>query len=138
MSKSNLIDIELIKKYVDITEEELMMRLVKDAVGLQKEAEENKHRSEVQERLADPEYRKYVIMFWKEYDYLKQYFTDDEIIEAAAEFMPKSFLVTDHPFLNVMDIPSLQKCVVAGKEKFKKKRLFIPWLMITRFIVLIP
>lgn len=95
MSKSNLIDIELIKKYVDITEEELMMRLVKDAVGLQKEAEENKHRSEVQERLADPEYRKYVIMFWKEYDYLKQYFTDDEIIEAAAEFMPKSFLVTE-------------------------------------------
>lgn len=84
MSKSNLIDIELIKKYVNITEEELMMRLVKDAVGLQKEAEENKHRSEVQERLADPEYRKYVIMFWKEYDYLKQYFTDDEIIEAAA------------------------------------------------------
>ena len=36
MAKNNLIDIELIKQYVDITEEELMMRLVKDAVGLQK------------------------------------------------------------------------------------------------------
>ena len=35
MAKNNLIDIELIKQYVDITEEELMMRLVKDAVGLQ-------------------------------------------------------------------------------------------------------
>ena len=27
MAKNNLIDIELIKQYVDITEEELMMRL---------------------------------------------------------------------------------------------------------------
>lgn len=92
---NKMIDIEMIKQYVDISEEELMMRLVKDAVGLQEEAEKNKHKKEVKERLADPEYRKYVLMFWKEYDYLKQYFTDDEIIEAAAKFMPKFFLVTE-------------------------------------------
>ena len=52
MAKNNLIDIELIKQYVDITEEELMMRLVKDAVGLQKEAERNKRRKEMEDRLA--------------------------------------------------------------------------------------
>ena len=51
MAKNNLIDIELIKQYVDITEEELMMRLVKDAVGLQKEAERNKRRKETEDRL---------------------------------------------------------------------------------------
>lgn len=63
MAKNNLIDIELIKQYVDITEEELMMRLVKDAVGLQKEAERNKRRKEMEDRLADPDFRKYVLMF---------------------------------------------------------------------------
>ena len=61
MAKNNLIDIELIKQYVDITEEELMMRLVKDAVGLQKEAERNKCRKEMEDRLADPDFRKYVL-----------------------------------------------------------------------------
>ena len=55
---NKMIDIEMIKQYVDISEEELMMRLVKDAVGLQEEAEKNKHKKEVKERLADPEYRK--------------------------------------------------------------------------------
>lgn len=87
MTKKNLIDIEFIKKYVDITEEELMMRLVKDAVGLQKEAEENELRQKVEARLADPTYRKYVRMFWSEYEYMSKYFTEDEIIAAAARFM---------------------------------------------------
>ena len=49
MAKNNLIDIELIKQYVDITEEELMMRLVKDAVGLHKETERNKRRKEMED-----------------------------------------------------------------------------------------
>ena len=34
------IDLDYIRKWVDISEEELMQRLVKDAVGLQKEAKE--------------------------------------------------------------------------------------------------
>ena len=89
MAKSNLIDIELIKQYVDITEEELMIRLVKDAVGLQKEAEENKCRKETEAKLADPDFRKYVLMFWCDYHYMSQYFTDDEIIAAAAHYMSK-------------------------------------------------
>ena len=87
MTKKNLIDIEFIKKYVDITEEELMMRLVKDAVGLQKEAEEKELRLKIEARLADPTYRKYVRMFWSEYAYMSKYFTEDEIIAAAARFM---------------------------------------------------
>ena len=36
----NYLDLEFIQKWVDISEQELMERLVKDAVGLQKEAEE--------------------------------------------------------------------------------------------------
>lgn len=95
MAKNNLIDIELIKQYVDITEEELMMRLVKDAVGLQKEAERNKRRKETEDRLADPDFRKYVLMFWCDYKYMSQYFTDDEIVAAAARYMSKSNLSTE-------------------------------------------
>lgn len=44
---AQLIDIELIKKWVDISEEELMQRLVKDAIGLQKEAEENRNKARI-------------------------------------------------------------------------------------------
>lgn len=44
---AQLIDIELIKKWVDISEEELMQRLVKDAIGLQKEAEANRNKARI-------------------------------------------------------------------------------------------
>lgn len=89
------IDIEFIKKYVDITEEELMMRLVKDALGLQQEAEANKKEQERQERLNDPEYRKLLLKFWNQVPYLQKYFTDDEIVHAAACFMSKNSVTTE-------------------------------------------
>ena len=40
-----MVDIDFIKEWVDISEEELMQRLVKDAVGLQEEAEKNKKKA---------------------------------------------------------------------------------------------
>lgn len=39
---AKLLDLDFIKEWVNISDEELMQRLVKDAVGLQKEAEANK------------------------------------------------------------------------------------------------
>ena len=44
---ASLLDLELIKKWVNISDEELMQRLVKDAVGLQKEAEANKRAADI-------------------------------------------------------------------------------------------
>ena len=138
MAKNNLIDIELIKQYVDITEEELMMRLVKDAVGLQKEAERNKRRKEMQDRLADPDFRKYVLMFWCDYKYMSQYFTDDEIVAAAARYLvcqqkslfreqdqKENLLVTVLLFTKVRDILNLQNIKVPGRVKSGSLRLFI-------------
>ena len=50
------IDIDFIKEWVDISEEELMQRLVKDAVGLQEEAEKNKKTADVEKRIQDETY----------------------------------------------------------------------------------
>ena len=47
------IDLEYIKKWTDIPEQELMERLVKDAVGLQEEAREREHQAIVKERMQD-------------------------------------------------------------------------------------
>ena len=81
------LDIEFIKKWVNISEEELMMRLVKDAVELQKEAEANKATAEAKARLEDPTYGPMVLKFWRQVDYLRQYFTDDEIVDVAAKHL---------------------------------------------------
>ena len=81
------IDLDFIKKYVNISEEELMMRLVKDAIGLQKEAEANKQEQERQKRLNDPKYRELLFRFWRQVPYLQKYFSDDEILDAAACYM---------------------------------------------------
>ena len=45
------IDLDYIKKWMKISDEELMERLVKDAVGLQEEAREREHQAIVKERI---------------------------------------------------------------------------------------
>lgn len=92
---TKMIDLEFIRKWVKISEEELMMRLVKDAIALQKEAENNKMAFEVSERLANPEYARIVLKFWNQVSYLKKYFTDDEIIKAAANHLSMRSIVTE-------------------------------------------
>lgn len=47
------IDLDYIKKWMKISDEELMERLVKDAVGLQEEAREREHQAIVKERMQD-------------------------------------------------------------------------------------
>ena len=54
---ARLLDLELIKKWVNISDEELMQRLVKDAVGLQKEAEANKRAADIAKRKRSEERR---------------------------------------------------------------------------------
>ena len=50
------IDLDYIKKWMKISDEELMERLVKDAVGLQEEAREREHQAIVKERMQDKTY----------------------------------------------------------------------------------
>lgn len=50
------IDLDYIKKWMKISDEELMERLVKDAVGLQEEARELEHQAIVEERMQDKTY----------------------------------------------------------------------------------
>lgn len=45
------IDLDYIKKWMKISDEELMERLVKDAVGLQEEAREREYQAIVEERM---------------------------------------------------------------------------------------
>lgn len=88
---AQLIDIELIKKWVDISEEELMQRLVKDAVGLQKEAEENRNKARIKKRNTSSKgglsYAEIVEKFLDNYSYLSKYFSKEEIVEACSHHM---------------------------------------------------
>ena len=90
---ANMLDLDFIQRWVKISKEELMERLVKDAVGLQKEAEENKKAAVIKERQEDPEYDiSFVKDFFIQYGYLSRYFTDEEILAACQRNMAKSDL----------------------------------------------
>lgn len=90
------IDIEFIKKWVNISEEELMQRLVRDAVTLQKEAEDNYRAALVTARKSDNEYNvDFVKQFFKGYKYFSQYFTDEEILAACKNNMGKHDLTRE-------------------------------------------
>ena len=90
------IDIDFIKKWVSISEEELMQRLVKDAVTLQKEAEDNYKAALVAARKSDNEYDiDFVKQFFMSYKYFSQYFTDEEILTACKNNMGKRDLTRE-------------------------------------------
>lgn len=111
---SKMIDIDFIKKWVNITEEELMQRLVKDAIGLQKEAEQNQRDSLIKERKADTSYDlAFIQKFFRQYKYLSKYFSGDEILAACNRHMDKSdltrtetirrYVEEDTPYYTVLD-----------------------------------
>ena len=69
------IDLDYIKKWMKISDEELMERLVKDAVGLQEEAREREHQAIVKERMQDKTYNTaFMREFFASYNYLHDYF----------------------------------------------------------------
>ena len=82
-----MLDLDFIRKWVKISEEELMLRLVIDAIALQEEAEANKAAFDKAERLANPEYARIVMKFWKQVPYLEKYFSQKEIVNAAASYL---------------------------------------------------
>ena len=85
------IDLEYIKKWTDIPEQELMERLVKDAVGLQEEAREREHQAIVKERMQDKTYNTaFMREFFASYNYLHNYFSDKEILTACKHHADKS------------------------------------------------
>lgn len=93
---AKLLDLEFIKKWVNISDEELMQRLVKDAVGLQKEAEANKRAADIAERKSDLSYTMDMIKrFFRQYNYLSQYFSDEEIETAVKNNMGKRDITTE-------------------------------------------
>ena len=85
------IDLEYIKKWTDISEQELMERLVKDAVGLQEEAREREYQAIVKERMQDKTYNTaFMREFFASYNYLHDYFSDKEILTACKHHAEKS------------------------------------------------
>lgn len=91
-----MIDLEYIKKWINITDAELMERLVKDAVGLQKEAEKKEHEAIVAKRMEDETYNiEFVRFFYYGYSYLAQFFSDEEILTACKHHAAKSDLATE-------------------------------------------
>lgn len=85
------IDLDYIKKWMKISDEELMERLVKDAVGLQKEAREREHQAIVEERMQDETYNTaFMREFFVSYSYLHDYFSDEEILTACKHHAEKS------------------------------------------------
>ena len=90
------IDLDYIRKWVDISEEELMQRLVKDAVGLQKEAKEKEKAEIIKKRKNDSTYNiAFVKKFFDMFEYLNQFFTDEEILEACKNHMGKGDLTKE-------------------------------------------
>lgn len=93
------IDIDFIKKWVNISEEELMVRLVRDAIALQAEAEANEKAAVIREREADEEYDiGFVKDFFNGYKYFSQYFTDEQILAACKHNMSKYDLASEELF----------------------------------------
>ena len=85
------IDLDYIKKWMKISDEELMERLVKDAVGLQEEAREREHQAIVKERMQDKTYNTaFMREFFASYNYLHDYFSDKEILTACKHHADKS------------------------------------------------
>ena len=85
------IDLDYIKKWTNISEQELMERLVKDAVGLQKEAQEKEREAMIAKRMQDETYNiEYVREFFVSYGYLNHYYSDEEILLACKHHASKS------------------------------------------------
>lgn len=85
------IDLDYIKKWMKISDEELMERLVKYAVGLQEEAREREHQAIVKERMQDKTYNTaFMWEFFASYNYLHDYFSDKEILIACKHHAAKS------------------------------------------------
>lgn len=90
------IDLDYIKKWMKISDEELMERLVKDAVGLQEEAKEREHKEIVKERMQDKTYNTaFMREFFASYNYLRDYFSDEEILTACKHHASKSDMATE-------------------------------------------
>lgn len=93
---AKMIDIDFIKKWVNISEDELMQRLVKDAIGLQEEAEKNKKKADVEKRMQDETYDiAFVKKFFHQFAYLNQYFSDEDILAACKRRLEKRDLARE-------------------------------------------
>ena len=85
------IDLDYIKKWLNISDEELMERLVKDAAELQKEARKKEWEAIIAERMQDETYNiDFIRTFFNSYKYLRDYFKDEEILAACKHYASKS------------------------------------------------
>lgn len=120
---ASLLDLELIKKWVNISDEELMQRLVKDAVVLQKEAEANKRAADIAKRKADSSYTMEMIKrFFRQYKYLSQYFSDKEIEIAVKNNMGKRDLTSEQWIHTMSEECSIGMFLRHEKGKFTESR----------------
>lgn len=120
---AELLDLEFIKKWVNISDEELMQRLVKDAIGLQKEAKANMIAADIAERKADKTYTMDMIKrFFRQYKYLSQYFSDKEIEIAVKNNMGKRDLTSEQWIHTMSEERSIGMFLRHEKGKFTECR----------------
>lgn len=101
---TNYIDLEFIKKWAFISEEELMQRLVQDAVVLQEEATANYERAKIAERENDKSYNvEFIRTFLSPYYYLSQFFTAEEILAACKLHVDKKDLCKEEYVRGCLD-----------------------------------
>lgn len=120
MTNIKTIDIDFIKQWVNISEEELMMRLVKDALSLQNEAKENQRLADIAKRKTDPEYNiTFIKQYFRGYKKLKDYFSDDQILEACQNNMSKRDLTKEE-----MVKGHLEKCGYGRILRYEPRAIF--------------
>lgn len=119
-----MVDIDFIKEWVDISEEELMQRLVKDAVGLQEEAEKNKKKADIEKRMQDETYNiAFVKKFFRQFEYLNQYFSDEDILAACKRHLEKHDLAREDRIRGYKDKDTAYYTVVGhGMFSFTEHR----------------
>lgn len=115
------INLDYIKKWIKISDEELMERLVKDAVELRKEARKREHHEAC---MHDPTYNAaFIREFFVNYSFLHDYFSDEEILTACMRHAAASDIVKEVTVRGWQDEASLgDRFVEYTRAKFPECR----------------
>jgi hypothetical protein len=89
---NNTINFQFIMETLDVSMDNLLDLSVREILDLQEQAEEAYMRKTWEGRVADPEYREYALSFLQGAEYLRRFFSEDEIVEACARYLSKEDL----------------------------------------------
>lgn len=81
------LDLKGLAEQSGITEKDLLAMPLKEVVKLDKDIRDKKETDEAEARAVDETYKEYVRRFFRPMEYLKKWFSEDEIVAACAKFM---------------------------------------------------